>query len=110
MDEADNYVAKSDDIATVLNSGHNRAMARVTRCVGPNYTPKEFDTWTAVAIAGISRQRDTLEDRSIIIPLRRRLPTENVERLRLDTMDRFTAVRGKLKTWRDHNIVALMKP
>jgi hypothetical protein len=111
MDEADTYVRNSDDIASILNSGHNRAMARVTRCVPVkgNYVPKVFPTWCPVAIAGIGRQRDTLEDRSISIVLRRKLPTEKVERLRLDRMNEFTAIQGKLETWRNQNIVPLTK-
>jgi putative DNA primase/helicase len=109
MDEADNYVAKSDDIAAILNSGHNRAMASVTRCVGPKFMPTNFTTWSPVAIACIGRQRDTLEDRSIIIPIRRRPRSEKVMGLRLDKMDEFTAIQKKLETWHNKNIIALTR-
>lgn len=109
MDEADAYVAKNDDIASILNSGHNRAMAIVTRCVGKDHEPTDFTTWSPVAIAGIGRQRDTLEDRSIIIPLRRRLRSEQVDRLRLDRMSDFTAVRDKLEKWGNAYVIALGK-
>jgi putative DNA primase/helicase len=81
IDEADNSVAKRDDTIAVLNSGHSRG-GKALRLVGPNYKPKEFSRWAPVAMAGIGRLRDTLEDRSIIIQMRRWRRHERRERVR----------------------------
>jgi hypothetical protein len=98
LDEADNRVAKSDDITSVLNDGWSRG-GKTLRLVGPNYTPREFSTWAAVAIAGIGRLRDTLEDRSIIIEMHRAPRHERQQRVRSDRMQEASGIAGKLGTW-----------
>ena len=44
--------------------------------------PTKFSTWGAVAFAGIGALPDTLASRSIIIPMRRRLPEQTVKSMR----------------------------
>ncbi|MDX8383523.1 MAG: DUF3631 domain-containing protein, partial [Ghiorsea sp.] len=84
IDEADTFMKNNDEVAGVINSGHTKPTAFVVRCDGDDSEPKQFSTWCPKVIAGIGSQRDTLEDRSIIFPLRRKLPHERVKRLRLD--------------------------
>lgn len=98
IDEADNSVAKNDDTTAVLNSGHSRG-GKALRLVGPNYVPKEFSTCAPVAIAGIGRLRDTLEDRSIIIQMRRWQRHERRQRVRRDRMENALAISKKLEDW-----------
>jgi hypothetical protein len=98
IDEADNSVAKNDDATAVLNSGHSRG-GKALRLVGPNYLPKDFSTCAPVAIAGIGRLQDTLEDRSIIIQMRRWQRHERRQRVRRDRMEDAISVAEKLKGW-----------
>jgi putative DNA primase/helicase len=79
-----------------LNSGHTRDSAYVVRVVGDDHTPKQFSTWGAKAIAGIGHLADTLMDRSITIDLRRKLPHENVERLRYAEPGLFDTLASRL--------------
>ena len=69
----------------MLNSGH-RQSGEVIRAVavGDDFEPRRFSTWSPVAIAAIGKLPGTLEDRSIQINLKRRTPTEKVERWRFD--------------------------
>ena len=84
IDEADTFLRDSDEMRGVLNSGHYRATAYVIRTTGEDHEPRRFSTWGAVVIAMIGSLPGTLEDRSIVIPMRRRRADEHVERFRLD--------------------------
>jgi putative DNA primase/helicase len=108
IDEADTFIHGKSEMLGILNSGHSRSSAHVPRCVGDNYEPRLFSTSCAVAFALIGRLPDTLEDRTIVIPLKRRRPDEPAperigpgERAELDEFAR------KLARWAQDNIEAL---
>ena len=82
IDEADTFLGSNEELRGILNSGHTRATAYVVRTVGEDFEPTPFSTWGAKAIALIGKLPDTLQDRAIAIELRRKLPTESVEKLR----------------------------
>jgi putative DNA primase/helicase len=82
IDEADTFISENEELRGIVNSGHTRATAFVIRTVGDDHEPKAFSTWGAKAIALIGKLPDTLQDRSIAIELRRKLPSERVEKLR----------------------------
>lgn len=82
IDEADAFLRDNEEMRGVLNSGHTRQSAYVIRTVGDDHEPKQFSTWGPKAICGIGHLHETLMDRSVVMELRRKLPTESVERLR----------------------------
>lgn len=84
LDEVDTFLKAIPEMIGILNSGHQRATAFVWRTVevGNDWEPQKFSTWAAKVIAQIGKLPDTLRDRSIIIPMRRKLTKEKVERLR----------------------------
>jgi len=82
IDEADAFLKDNEEARGILNSGHTRQSAYVIRVVGEDHEPKQFSTWGAKAISGIGTLADTLMDRAVTLELRRKLPHENVERLR----------------------------
>lgn len=82
IDEADAFLRENEELRGVLNSGHTRDTAFVIRCEGEDFEPRRFSTWGPKAIALIGSLPDTLTDRSIVIPLRRKNPSERVEKLR----------------------------
>lgn len=102
IDEADTFLKNNEEVAGVINSGHTKPSAFVLRCEGDDNTPKQFSTWCPKLIAGIGSQRDTLEDRSIIFPLRRKLPHEKVKRLRLD-LESFDSIKRRCVRWGTDN-------
>jgi putative DNA primase/helicase len=82
LDEADAWMRENEELRGVINSGHTRTSAFVIRTVGDDHEPRQFSTWGAKAISGIGTLPETLVDRAILLELRRKLPSETVERLR----------------------------
>jgi putative DNA primase/helicase len=96
IDEADAFIKDNEELRGLLNSGHTRDSAYVIRTQGDNFTPTKFTTWGAKALAGIGQLSDTLMDRAVILELRRKLPHEEVERIRDADPDLFDDLRTKL--------------
>ncbi len=101
IDEADAFMKDNEELRGIINSGHTRDSAYVIRTVGDTFTPTKFNTWGAKAIAGIGHLADTLMDRAVILELRRKLPHEEVERLRYAETDLFHNLRSKLARFAD---------
>lgn len=68
------------------------------------FEPCQFSTWASKAIAGIRRLADTLEDRSIIVELKRKLPGELALRIAKFNGD---TIRQKLTRWARDNFEAI---
>ncbi|WP_298439196.1 DUF3631 domain-containing protein [Geobacter sp.] len=96
IDEADAFMKDNEELRGLLNSGHTRESAYVIRTVGDNFTPTKFNTWGAKALAGIGHVADTLMDRSVILELRRKMPHEEVDRIRHAEPNLFADLRSKL--------------
>jgi putative DNA primase/helicase len=82
-DEADSFLKSNDELRGILNSGHTVDMAYVLRTVGDEHEPRRFSTWAPKALACIGRLSETLADRAITIPMRRKKAGEAVERLKV---------------------------
>jgi hypothetical protein len=98
IDEADTFVAMSEELRGIINSGHTRGTAFVVRTEGEDFQPRRFSTWAAIAFATIGKLPGTVEDRSIAVPLRRRRPDEKVERLRRDR-SHLHQVASRMARW-----------
>ena len=87
LDEYDTYFGSksarehAEDLRGLLNAGHRRGKP-VLRCVGPTSQVQEFPCFAPVCLAGIRGLPDTIEDRSVIIDMRRRRHDETVEPFR----------------------------
>lgn len=103
IDEADAFMRENEELRGLLNCGHTRDSAYVVRTVGDDHMPKQFFVWGAKAIAGIGHLADTLMDRSITLELRRKLPHEQVDKLRHAEAGMFDRLRAKLARWADDN-------
>jgi putative DNA primase/helicase len=106
MDECDILLRDNDDIRAMLNAGHRRSGC-VIRTVGDDFEPRSFSVWCAVVIAGIGHIPDTIDDRSITISLRRRIPTEKIERLRTNRTGHLKQLCRRIARWIDDHRVAL---
>ena len=96
IDEADSFLHDNEEMRGVLNSGHTRQSAYVIRCEGDDHVPMQFSTWCGKAIALIGKLPGTLADRSINVALRRKKPSEKVQRLRHADPETFTHLASKL--------------
>ena len=100
VDEGDTSLVKNDELRGILNAGHTRDTASVIRSAGDDHEPRVFSAWCPKALALIGRLRDTLEDRSILITLKRKTNEEKAERLRRDRIHQDLApLRGKMTRW-----------
>ena len=86
IDEADNIVNKnsSPDLLAILNSGHRRRTAYVIRSVPTpdgGWMPVKFNTFTGIAFAGLEILPETLQDRSLGLPLHKATREEKPEHL-----------------------------
>lgn len=91
---------KSEELRSILDSGHTRSMGYVWRCDGDTHEARRFSTWSPKAIALIGRLPDTLEDRAVIVPMRRKRPGETVERFRVDRLAKqLLPLRQKAIRW-----------
>ncbi len=82
LDEADNSLPKEKtELLGLLNAGHRRG-ARASRCEGDDNKLRFFKVFGPKVIAGIGKQKDTLESRSIIIHMVRKLAGEKVARIK----------------------------
>lgn len=109
LDEADTYAKGNDELRGVLNSGHARAGAYVIRCDGEKHEPRRFSTWGAKSIALIGRLPATLQDRSIVLLMRRKLAKERIERLPLDPSKVFLELRRRCDRWVDDHLDVLQE-
>ena len=111
IDEADTFVKDNEELRGLLNSGHTRRTAFVLRSVpiGDNqWEARQFSTWAPMALAGIGRLFPTLEDRSIRIVLKRKLPTEKVPRLPVrDDAEPFATLRRQCTRWGHDHVEAI---
>ena len=108
LDEGDTFIRRdNDELRGILNSGHAKIMAFVVRVTGDNHEPRKFATWAPVAIAAIGRLPDTLQDRSVVLRMRRRKPEEHVEPLRLDRLDYLGEFASKCARWVVDNQIGL---
>jgi hypothetical protein len=115
VDEADAIFNRKANEATeelrgLLNAGFGRGRPAL-RCVGPKQEPTEFETFAMVALAAIGDAiPDTITDRAVEIPMRRRAPHERVEpyRHRRDGVP-LEDLRDELHEWVRVELDALEK-
>jgi putative DNA primase/helicase len=107
IDEADSFLRRDDgrdneEMRGILNAGHARG-GQVIRVVGENHEPRAFNVFAPVAYAWLVRRglqvAQTLEDRSITIELRRRLPDERIERLRSNRTGHLEVLGRRAARW-----------
>ena len=108
VDEADTFLRDNEELRGVLNSGHTRSGAFVVRVVGENHEPVKFSTWGPKAVAMIGGNLpDTLHDRSVVVSLQRKAPSETVSRIDIDFENACYRLRQACRRWADDNMDAL---
>ena len=82
IDEMETFIDANEELRGILNSGHTKDAATILRNVGDQHEPRIFSTWAPMAFAHIGPIPDTLEQRSIALPMKRKKPGERVASLR----------------------------
>jgi len=104
IDEADTFLKDNDELRGVLNSGHTKTTAFVIRVEGESLEPVKFSTWGPKAISMIGSLPETLQDRSVVIKLRRKMPDERAAKLDIDFEAECIDIRRKCQRWADDNL------
>ena len=109
IDEADTFLDARKELTGILNSGHSRHTAFVERTETVNKVKRvcRFSTFIAIAIAAIGRLPSTVEDRSIIVPMRRKVPNETLTRFREDRAEHLTDLARMATRWTIDNFDVL---
>ncbi len=114
IDEMDALMGRDKEMSEALrglmNSGFSRSGATFTMNVATRdngYEPRDFSTWTPLALAGIGDLPDTLRDRSVEIEMKRKLKTEKVERLRRRDGADLHGLARKIVRWSMDNFDVL---
>ena len=98
MNGRDEY---SQTLRGILNAGHRRGgVTSLNVKEHGDWVPRDFTVFSPKAFAGIGSLPDTVADRSITISLRRKTPTEVVERFRLQgVLEEHRSLRDALERW-----------
>jgi hypothetical protein len=114
IDEFDAMARGDKDMAEILrgllDSSFNKRSAVVLKLVplpGGGYEPRQFSTWAPTCIAGIGTISDTVEDRSVIVRLVRKLIGEVLKRLRDKDGSELDTIKRKIARWVDDNELRL---
>jgi hypothetical protein len=103
LDEADTVfgpkAGENEDLRGLLNAGHQRGRPAV-RYDAASRTVERIDTFAMAALAGIGAMPDTIEDRAVVIRMRRRAPGETVApyRVRRDA-PALERIKTRLGEW-----------
>ncbi|WP_125772978.1 DUF3631 domain-containing protein [Antribacter gilvus] len=103
LDEADTIfgpkAGDNEDLRGLLNAGHQRNRPALRYDAGTRKVER-LATFAMAALAGIGAMPDTIEDRAVVIRMRRRAPGETVApyRTRRDA-PAFDQLRARLHRW-----------
>jgi putative DNA primase/helicase len=108
MDEVETYLTdERAELRGILNGSHSRDTAWTARCEGESNAVRMFSTFCPKCVALIGEAPDTVQDRSVGIPMRRKLPAERVHRRRADRTDDLHILCRRVARWAADNIEAL---
>ncbi|HET6685594.1 MAG TPA: DUF3631 domain-containing protein [Jiangellaceae bacterium] len=100
---------KAEDLRGILNSGHSRGWPYV-RWDAPGRRREECPTFAMAVLGGIGDFPDTIEDRAVIIPMRRRAPGEHVQQYRSKrVVPVLHELRNRLHEWVGGQLASLAK-
>jgi hypothetical protein len=109
LDEGETYLRDNEDMRCIVNSGH-RKDGFVIKCVGDDHEPRKFSTWAPVLLALIGKPPATVYDRSVVITLRRKKPSEPVKQFRPKVRQELHALARKAAAWIRDNASRLAEP
>jgi hypothetical protein len=106
----DEVVDPKDERQGILCGGFERnGFVEVCEGEGTSITTRLFSTFCPKALGLIGQLTATLTDRSIVIPMRRKTPTEKAERLRRRDTEEHAQLRRQCLRWATDNAEALAR-
>jgi putative DNA primase/helicase len=117
LDEANNWLFDKEygnnsgrgDIVAIIDVGHRRG-GKIIRLVGDDYEPRAFSVFGPLVIALVGHLPGQIASRAITISLRRRKPTEPIQRFRSDRpIAELDQRAGMMTRWVGDNLDQLQK-
>ena len=106
LDETEKFVEYNGDMHGLMNEGHCKG-ATVLRVLGDKLELREFAVFGALAFARNGKMPDDLEQRSIVIEMQRRRPSEEIAELREGPCDPLDRIGRMCARWADDNADAV---
>jgi hypothetical protein len=110
MDEAEPLTGRGDRaeaLRSLLNAG-NRPGAGVPRCVGNSHDLRMFNVYCPKIVCAIRVCPETVRDRSIVVSMQRKMPSESVGRfIRRRVKPEGEELRKRIETWARANRAAI---
>lgn len=111
IDEVDSFLNAHEDMRGIINAGFTRESSLIVRCVGDEHELAGFNVWGAKALCGIGKIADTLQDRSILLKLRRKTQGETISNVDKSDPQQWAMLRSKLaRLAQDHKLTLLTTP
>jgi hypothetical protein len=108
LDEVGWVLDPKDERQGILCGGFERnGFVEVCEGDGTAITTRLFSTFCPKAFGLIGQLTATLTDRSIVIPMRRKMPSEKADRLRRRDTDEHAELRRQCLRWAADNVEAL---
>jgi putative DNA primase/helicase len=111
IDETDTFVRGNEEIRGIINSGFDKETATVTRVVPVNGNGSlgvaDFSTWCPQLLAGIGDLADTIQDRSVVVTIVRKLKSQTVPKLRARDAGPLRDLSGQAARWAQDNMAAV---
>lgn len=109
IDEADRLPKDNEELTGIINCGHTRRGAFVIRTVkaGDDFDVRRFSVFAPMVLAAIGTLADTIMDRSIVIPMRRKALGESAHKVPVDLFERRQTARQMALRWAADNADAL---
>jgi hypothetical protein len=107
IDEADTFMRENEGLRGIVNSGWLRSGAQTIRLVGDDHETRTFSTWCPKVIAAIGKLPLTIQDRSIVIELKRKTEGEMVKRFGIREANELKPLCSKAARWATDNIDTL---
>ena len=111
IDETDTFVTGNEEIRGIINSGFDKETATVTRVVPINGNGSlgvaDFSTWCPQLLAGIGNMADTIQDRSVVVTMVRKLKSQVVPKLRARDTGALRELACQAARWAQDNMAAV---
>jgi hypothetical protein len=102
IDELDSFLKGNEVLRGVLNSGY-AATGKIARSVGDDHEPQTFSTWGPKVLAMIGDLPPTIEDRSVVVRMERKLAGEQAASLSPSREPAFFDLKRRCIRWaEDH--------
>lgn len=104
-DEADAWLKDKEELRGIIDVGFDRTCSTIFRCSGEDHSLQAFDAFGPMCLAGIRKFPTTIQDRSIVVPMRRKRNSEKLQSMRSKSLLlECQPITRKIYRWANDNI------